>query len=73
MPKKHYSTVSSDADEWIRAYFEKRFKASDFGNGREARSLVENAFRYAAERVMAVPESKRTRKMMSELDDRGYP
>lgn len=59
--------VSSEADEMIRCYFEKRSKAPDFGNGREARSLVENALRFAAERVMAVPESKRTKKMMSEL------
>lgn len=60
-------TIAKEADEFIRKYFEKRAKSSNFGNGREARSLVENAFRYAAERVMAVPESKRTKKMLSEL------
>lgn len=65
--KQKQLAVSPEADKMIRMYFEKRSKSTDFGNGREARSLVENALCFAAERIMDIPESKRTKKMMSEL------
>ena len=60
-------TLSGDADEMIREYFAERVKTEDFGNGREARSLLENTVISAAARVMALPEKKRTKKVMQEL------
>ena len=59
--------LSPEADEMIREYFAERMKAQDFGNGREARSLLENAVICAATRVMELPEKKRTKKVMQEL------
>ena len=38
------------ADDMLRNYFEMRLKDSAFGNGREARVLVENMERHIAER-----------------------
>ncbi len=46
------------------AYFEKRIHDSNFGNGREARSFVDNCQMSLAERIMEIPEGKRTKKMM---------
>jgi len=60
-------TLSDGADEMMREYFAERVKAEDFGNGREARSLLENTVISAAARVMELPEKKRTRKVMQEL------
>ncbi len=59
--------LSEEADEMIREYFAERSKTEDFGNGREARSLLENTVISAAARVMALPEKKRTKKVMQEL------
>ena len=56
-----------EADELIRSYFEERVKAPDFGNGREARSLLENIAREAAARIMKLPENKQTKKALQEL------
>jgi len=61
------ATLSDGADEMMREYFAERVKAEDFGNGREARSLLENTVISAAARVMELPEKKRTRKVMQEL------
>ena len=63
--QKYVLTHEADGD--IRAYFAERVKSPDFGNGREARSLLENITLKAAERIMALPESKLTKKMMQEL------
>lgn len=60
-------TLSGEADDMICAYFAERVKAEDFGNGREARSLLENTVISAAARVMELPEKKRTKKVMQEL------
>ena len=60
-------TLSEAADDMIRVYFAERVKAEDFGNGREARSLLENTVISAAARVMELPEKKRTKKVMQEL------
>lgn len=59
--------VDSSADNVIRDYFAKRSKDKDFGNGREARSLLENAVMEAAKRLAKVPEEKLTKKMLQEL------
>ena len=42
-------------------------KADDFGNGREARSLLENSIVEAAKRLASVKEELITEKMMKEL------
>ena len=59
--------LSHEGDEAIRAYFAERSLASDFGNGREARSLLENITAQAAKRLMGVPAEKLTKKMLQEL------
>ena len=46
----------------IYAYFEQRVKDDNFGNGREARSFVENCHRRIANRIMRSPQVKRTKK-----------
>lgn len=45
-------TVADDCDPLIRSYFEKRVQFSDFGNGREARSLLEQCQVFLANRLM---------------------
>ena len=57
--------VSPDANAAILEYFEKRVADDNFGNGREARSLVENALIYTAQRIMNLPKRKRTKKVMN--------
>ena len=51
-------TVADDCDPLIRTYFEKRIQAADFGNGREARSLLEQSQIYLANRLMAESNQK---------------
>ncbi len=48
----------------VKAYFESRIHDSNFGNGREARSFVDNCQMTLAERVMEVPAGKQTKRMM---------
>lgn len=62
-------TIDKKADDIILKYFAKRYKDPNFGNGREARSLLENAMVFAAERVMALPESKHTKRALSLLTE----
>lgn len=64
--QKKYS-IEPGTEDMIKEYFEKRVTDSTFGNGREARSLLENAIMNAARRVMLLPESKRTKKKLQEL------
>ena len=59
--------LTHEADEEIREYFAERAKASDFGNGREARSLLENIAMRAAMRTMKLAETKLSKKMLQEL------
>ncbi len=61
--------IDKKADEYILKFFAKRYKDPNFGNGREARSLLENAMVFAAERVMALPESRHTKRAMSLLTE----
>lgn len=60
-------TVDKSADTLIENYFAARVKNPNFGNGREARSLLENALVFAAARIMELPEEKRTKKIMNEV------
>ena len=45
--------VQLEAEEIVKDFFEKRVDDRDFGNGREARAMLENAVLFAARRVMA--------------------
>lgn len=53
--------------ELIKDYFEHRIKDDNFGNGREARSFVENCHRRIANRVMKLPEKKRSKKELQTI------
>ena len=59
--------LTHEGDDLIRDYFQKRYKKADFGNGREARSFIENVSYEAARRVMQLDEKKQTKKAMCEL------
>lgn len=59
--------LGTEADELMREYFAQRVKDPDFGNGREARSLLENITVQAASRTMLLPENKLTKKVLQEL------
>ncbi len=57
------------ADEKIREYFEKRIKTRDFGNGREARSLLECGITQMAGRMSGSRKySKKELNRMTEAD-----
>lgn len=60
-------TLSRKADEDMRRYFEERRTDRNFGNGREARSLLENAMIFAAERTKRLAPWEMTRKKMREI------
>lgn len=55
------------AAEDIKNYFATRINDRDFGNGREARSLLENATVFVAKRLAGIDEDKLTRKMLVEI------
>lgn len=55
------------AVEDIKNYFATRINDRDFGNGREARSLLENATVFVAKRLAGIDEDKLTRKMLVEI------
>ena len=59
--------LSHEGDELIKEYFAKRAKDADFGNGREARSFLENMTTHAARRTMNLPAQKITKKVLQEL------
>ena len=59
--------VDKKADAAILQYFEGRVSDRNFGNGREARSLLENALVFTASRVMKLPENKRTKTIMNTI------
>ncbi|MBQ9438040.1 MAG: hypothetical protein IJU50_06870 [Lachnospiraceae bacterium] len=55
------------ADPEILAYFKERVSDWNFGNGREARSLIENAMVFAAERVKKIPVGKIKKRQLQEI------
>jgi len=59
--------LNKDADDLIYRYFAGRYQKSDFGNGREARSLLENITIEAARRVMTQDKDKITKRDMQLL------
>lgn len=48
--------IAEDCDPLMRSYFEKRTSFADFGNGREARSLLEQSQVYLANRLITSKE-----------------
>lgn len=54
-------------DPEILAYFKERTKDRNFGNGREARSLLENAMVFAAARVKKIPVGKIKKRQLQEI------
>lgn len=59
--------LDADIDEMIKSYFGRRKLKNDFGNGREARSLLENSMMEAAKRIGKINKDKLTEKMLSEI------
>lgn len=57
--QQNYIVEESVANE-VRKHFEKRVMDENFGNGREARSLLETSVIYAASRVFALEKKKYT-------------
>lgn len=54
-------------DPEILAYFKERTRDRSFGNGREARSLLENAMVFAAGRVKKIPIGKIKKRQLQEI------
>lgn len=52
--------VDGSADKILKDFFEKRVRDTDFGNGREARNLLETSIVFAARRLMADKKEKYT-------------
>lgn len=50
--------VEKDAQQHLQTYFARRVKDENFGNGREARSLLETCVVYAAKRVLSDGKKK---------------
>lgn len=59
--------LEEGCDGIVCAFFEKRVNESDFGNGREARVLLENTTVEAAKRLSKIPTEKISKKMLQEL------
>ncbi len=59
--------VPKAADKYVREYFAQRIKEDDFGNGREARSLLENASAQAAGRLVRIPDNRITCDMLRKI------
>ena len=53
--------LAKEADPTILDYFKARVRDDNFGNGREARSLVENCQMKVADRIMKLPEKERNK------------
>lgn len=65
--KNYKYTLGKGVDEAIEKYFAARLSDRNFGNGREARSLIENMQIHAAARLAKIPVAKISKKMLSEL------
>ena len=56
--KNSHYIVESEAKDLVRAHFAKRINDDNFGNGREARSLLETTAVYAAKRLFGQEKKK---------------
>ena len=59
--------ISNDLDKVVEDFFKKRVSARDFGNGREARVLLETAEVFAAKRVMSLDKEQYSKVDMQTL------
>lgn len=59
--------VDESVRELVVSYFEKRIKDENFGNGREARRLLENAVVFAASRVFQGDKKKYSKEEMQSI------
>lgn len=67
MAKVQNYIVDNCAREAVYAHFYKRVKDQNFGNGREARSLLETSILFAAKRLFAKEKTKYTKIQMQTL------
>ena len=65
--KMNQYRIPKAADKYVHDFFEARVHDSDFGNGREARSLLENATVKAAQRISAIPDKQLTKNMLQQI------
>lgn len=61
--------AEDEAKKAVISYFSERSKAEDFGNGREARVLLELSTSFMAERVMAQKDAPREAYLQMEAED----
>lgn len=59
--------VAPEAGKELAEYFKTRVSADNFGNGREARSLLETTVVYTAERVFANQKTKYSKQEMQQI------
>ncbi len=59
--------LKSGTEKVVKDFFEKRVHDKDFGNGREARALLENAALFAARRTMTQNKESYTRSELTTL------
>lgn len=59
--------LKAGTEQVVKDFFEKRVHDKDFGNGREARALLENAAVFAARRIMAQNKESYTRRELTTL------
>ena len=64
MASRYGFRFEDKAIEPLRGYFNERIKDTNFGNGREARSFVENCQMTMADRLMRLPQRKRTKTVL---------
>ena len=60
--KNQHYTVDSKTTDIVKKHFARRVRDENFGNGREARSLLETSVVYAAKRLFAGKQNKFTSK-----------
>jgi acyl-homoserine lactone acylase PvdQ len=67
MAKNQNYKVDSEAKQMIWEHFSMRLFDDNFGNGREARSLLETSVVYAASRLMQENKGKFTKKELQNI------
>lgn len=60
-------SVPNSARKMVEDYFKTRVDAPDFGNGREARALLENTTMFAAKRIMSLKKEEYTASELKKL------
>jgi hypothetical protein len=60
-------SLTKSADEDLRAYFAERVRDRNFGNGREARSLLQNATIFAAKRTRDIKAVRSARNRLQAI------